>query len=372
MINLDMFRHGIRRIYNQMRERAIILVYHRIAEHVLDPQFLCVSPSHFNEHLDCLRRDYSVVSLSSLRRSLFNRQLPRKTVVLTFDDGYVDNLWNAKPLLERYDIPATMFVTSGYVWQKRELLSDELERIILQQETLPDMLILNISGKVCSWRTGGYPAQRGAWNIGMKYDPTPRHRCYRDLHTLLRPLNETNRKAVLLKLVQWAGCSNQPRLDHCVMEKNELRALSEGGLIEIGAHSVSHLMLAVQPVSFQQEEINGSKRQLEDVLGRPVTSFAYPYGGPNDVSESTIRLVQQAGFESACIAGGIPTLVNLRSNFFTLPRYSVRDLNGDEFAKRLRMAFSIYGTSIFRLGAKLRQIQNWTETRLQKRFSKNK
>jgi peptidoglycan/xylan/chitin deacetylase (PgdA/CDA1 family) len=123
------------------------------------------------------------------------------------------------------------------------------------------------------------------------------------------------------------------------MNRAELKALGEGGLIEIGAHSVSHLVLAAQPISLQQEEINGSKRQLEDFLGRAVTSFAYPYGCLDDINKNTIQLVRQAGFELACTS--VAKFVSLRSSLFTLPRYTVRDWNGDEFAKRLRRAFSI-------------------------------
>jgi peptidoglycan/xylan/chitin deacetylase (PgdA/CDA1 family) len=370
--SLDGIRCRVSDAYSQILGGAIILVYHRIAENVSDSQLLCVSPSHFEEHLDCLRRYYSPVSLSSLRCSLLNGQLPRRGVVLTFDDGYVDNLWNAKPLLEKYDVPATMFVTSGYVGQKHEFFADTVDRIILRQEALPDTLTLDIKGKNHVWHLDGSPAQSSGWNMHTGGYTTGRHRCYRDLHTLLRPLDETHRQAVLLKLVQWAGCSNQPRPEHCVMNKDELRALSEGGLIEIGAHGVSHIVLAAHTVALQQEEVEGSKRQLEDVLGRPVTSFAYPYGGPNDISNETIRLVRQAGFELACTASGVPRRVTLRSSLFTLPRYSVRDWDGEEFARRLRIASCIYGSPLWRLGARLRRVQKWTGAGLWKQQCNDK
>ena len=63
--------------------------------------------------------------------------VPSAGVVVTFDDGYADNFHNAKPLLERYEIPATVFVTTGYLQDQREFWWDELERILLQPGTLP-------------------------------------------------------------------------------------------------------------------------------------------------------------------------------------------------------------------------------------------
>jgi peptidoglycan/xylan/chitin deacetylase (PgdA/CDA1 family) len=113
--------------------------------------------------------------------------------------------------------------------------------------------------------------------------------------------------------------------------------LSEDRLVEIGAHGVSHLLLASQPADVQWREISESKRHLEGILGRPVTSFAYPYGGSAHVGEETIHLVQQAGFELGC--ANVAASVTRRSELFWLPRYLVRDWDGYEFARRLEKAF---------------------------------
>jgi peptidoglycan/xylan/chitin deacetylase (PgdA/CDA1 family) len=75
-------------------------------------------------------------------------------VVITFDDGYADNLHNAKPLLERYDIPATVFVTTGHIGHEREFWGDELDRLLLQPSTLPELLGLSINGSPYQWELG--------------------------------------------------------------------------------------------------------------------------------------------------------------------------------------------------------------------------
>lgn len=314
---------GIHRISNLLQARAVILLYHRIADLHPDPQLLCVTPEHFTQQMEYLRQHYQPISLQVLRQALVSGDLPRKAVVITFDDGYADNLWNARPILERYDIPATVFVTSGYVECSREFPSEELERYLLQARSLPEALKLVIAGKIYSWQIGDLKE-----NI---------EECYHQLHSLLRPLNQASRQVVLEDIANWASCPINARPQRRALNAGELKMLSEDGLVEIGAHGISHLVLSAQPVEVQWREISESKRFLEDILGRAVTSFSYPYGGSKDVSEETIGLVQEAGFTLACANFAAPVI--RRSELFWLPRYLVRDWNREEFAKRLRGAF---------------------------------
>ena len=109
--------------------------------------------------------------------------------------------------------------------------------------------------------------------------------------------------------------------------------LAQGGLIEIGAHTVTHSVLAALTPSSQREEIKESKRFLEELLGRKVASFAYPYGRRCDYSEQSVALVREAGFAHAC--SNFAGVVGRNSDLFQLPRVQVRDWDGDEFAGRL-------------------------------------
>ena len=94
------------------------------------------------------------MGLRELSQAYQQENLPRRAVVVTFDDGYYDNLANAKPLLERYSIPATLFVATGYSEREGEFWSDELERLLLQPGNLPDTLNLTITGKRHHWNLG--------------------------------------------------------------------------------------------------------------------------------------------------------------------------------------------------------------------------
>ncbi|MGB5618733.1 MAG: polysaccharide deacetylase family protein, partial [Desulfobacterales bacterium] len=129
-------------------------MYHRVASLELDPWALCVTTQNFAEHLEVLQKEARPISLKQLVQAHTQGHIPDRAVAVTFDDGYADNLYDAKPLLEKYNIPATVFVASGFVGHKYEFWWDELERIFLQPGTLPEILTLSVNGKTYQWELG--------------------------------------------------------------------------------------------------------------------------------------------------------------------------------------------------------------------------
>ena len=315
----------------------MILFYHRVANLSSDPQLLSVSPHHFAEHLEHVCKYYHPMSLLELVRALAAKRVPNRAVVITFDDGYADNLWNAKPLLDRYDVPATIFVATGYAVQNREFWWDELEKILLLPERLPSSLALNVNGEYYAWdlhETEERSTLR--WDVTMEFCPSPRYKVYKELQRLLRPLDNTGQHQVLNALALWAGVSRDEHPANRTLNHDELKALDEGK-IEIGSHSITHPLLSKQPLEVQKREIAVSKRYLEDILGHSVNSFSYPYGGEDAADENTEKIVREAGYEMACCTVRAP--VTRYSNPYWLPRYLVRNWDGEEFASRLKSGF---------------------------------
>ena len=192
---------------HRLAGHALVLLYHRVTQVPLDPQWLSVTPERFAEHLEILRQDYYTVSLGEMQRRLRWGFLPHNTVVVTFDDGYADNLHRAKPLLEHFDVPATLFLVSGKVGKDGEFWWDELERTLLEPQRLPDSLSLFINCRTYSWQLGEksgkapgkfavYKPQSGIirWNVTLDSCPTPRYRLYRELVPLLKELEEEVRE----------------------------------------------------------------------------------------------------------------------------------------------------------------------------------
>src|SRR5262249_41100114 len=155
------------------REDALILVYHRVTDLTSDPQWLCVPPPRLVEHLEVVRRAYDPLPLSHLRQRWKEKNVRRKSVAITFDDGYADNLLEAKPLLEPWDVPATVFIATGQTGSQSEFWWDELECLLLQPSELPPRLSLTVDGRAYSWDLGGdslseKPAEGWPkWNVSM-------------------------------------------------------------------------------------------------------------------------------------------------------------------------------------------------------------
>jgi peptidoglycan/xylan/chitin deacetylase (PgdA/CDA1 family) len=307
-----------------------------VADLGADPHGIAVTPRHFAEQLDVLRHHHTTLALTTLGHALERGTLPRRGAVITFDDGYADNLTAAAPLLERADLPATVFVTTGFVGQHGECWWDTLERVLLEPGRLPGRLALAIDGTTCQWSLGpgadysqdDYARHRG-WTWRQGQPPTVRHRMFRELFEGLQPLEEAVRQPVIRDLREWAGTPETARPTHRTLTVEELVRLNAHPLIELGAHSVSHPVFRQASPARQREEIEESRSFLERTVGAPITSFAYPYGDPGGAAS----LVADAGFALACTTEA--GLVFHGHDRFTLPRLFVGDWDGDEFAREL-------------------------------------
>lgn len=334
-------RNKISNIKNRVFPGAIILMYHRVAEADSDPWSLCVTPKHFAEHLEVLQKYGNLIHLQELKKRLGNRQSINRSIVITFDDGYVDNLYNAKPLLEKYDVPATVFITTGGIDQKQEFWWDDLDRLLLQPGTLPDLFQLNINNQIHQWELGeatSYSKEAferdQSWRMECLEDPTPRHTLYRYLYQQLQFLPVYERKKCLDKICVWAKAEPIGRLTHRSLSHQEIFELESGGLIEIGSHTVNHPFLSDISIDSQQTEIKQSKHSLEQLLGHSITSFSYPNGS---YGIETPSIVKEAGFNCACCSIANPVKKN--SNDFLLPRFVVEDWDGETFARWLSRYF---------------------------------
>lgn len=329
-------RRALDRLRRRVTARAVILMYHRVAPVDADPWHLCVSPDRFDEQLAVLAKTLRPLSMSQLVHALDERRLPRRAVVVTLDDGYADNLHAAKPLLERHGVPATVFVTSGYVGATREFWWDELEALVLQPDVLPPTLRLELDGRAHQLDLGAAArydeAQRRRDHSRRTWEAPPSSRLgfYRTLWELLRPLPHADRQRALDALRRWAGHDSRARSNRRPLDRDEVAALARDGLVEIGAHSVSHPFLSSLDPAAQREEIRRCKADLEGMVSRRVTSFAYPYG---DFAPVTATLVREAGFASACST--VAASIGAGSDAFALPRFGVGDWPGDELARRL-------------------------------------
>jgi len=302
-------------VRKRFRTGAVILLYHRVTNLKHDPQMLAVSPKHFAEHLQFLRSHARPVSLRHL--SDRSNDDSRKAVGITFDDGYADNLHEAKPLLEEYEAPATVFVSTGYLDANREFWWDELENIFMNGRVLPDTLEIRLKGSPRRW---------------------PSRDAYVGLCAAIRALPPDDRETVLDEVRAWAKKKAVCRDSHRPMTKNEVRQLDKGSVVEVGSHTVAHPVLSSLNADAQRDQIRRDKTTLENLLGRQVRSFAYPFGNRPDYNRASVNAVREAGFEIAC--SNFEGIVWPRTDRLELPRMLVRNWSGDEFARRFEAWFS--------------------------------
>ena len=316
-----------------------MLLYHRVTNLAADPQRLAVSPAHFADHLEVVRADGVLMSLEELVDAARQGRLPPRAVAITLDDGYEDNLRNAAPLLADAHAPATAFVSTGPLGRGGEFWWDEIDRLVLQPGTLPPLIRLQIGDRVGEWDLTGVTrwtaadcARYSAWNVEHGEAPTPRHRLYCDLCGQLPRLTGSARDRVLAELLELSGQDRVTRLTHRPLSAADIAALAKAEQITIGSHTDSHSSLAHLAADEQRREIASGRQRLESLTEVPVTTFAYPFGGSQDVSDSTVGSAREQGINIACCAHA--GTVHREINPLRLPRFVVRNWPRSEFQER--------------------------------------
>ncbi len=320
---------------------ALILMYHRIAEADMDPWGMCVGQSHFSEQLEAIRTLGTPLGLLDYVRRRGQGELPLRPIVLTFDDGYLDNLDQALPLLERHAVPATIFITTGNIGSEEEFWWDWLEAMLLRPAELPDQLVLTLPTGEASWELGEAArydeAQRAGdrWTNAWRATPGSRLRLFYDVWKRLWPLDPTPRRAAMHVLADWSGVLTPPALPRRTMTAAEIRKLAASEWITIGAHTVAHPPLPAHPADVQAREILDSQRVLREITGGAITTFAYPHG---EYTDATIDVLHAGGFE--CAVTVEQKLSRPSMDAMKLPRFGVKDIGGEAFLAQFAPLFA--------------------------------
>lgn len=316
-----------------MSHKALVLIYHRVDNLELDTQLLAVSVNNFELQLKYLKSNYNVISLKQLVKDIINNTIQPNAIVITFDDGYVDNYVNAIPLLTKYNIPATIFITAGYVDKSVEFWWDQLERIFFISNDIFKTLEIKI--KDTDYR----------WDIYTRSDAI---NVYEQMHSIFKSINSKEQANLLYELLSWANLPLEGRANYRSLNSNELKNISKNELIEIGAHTLTHCVLANESYENQMIEIKSSKAFLETFLNIEINAFSYPFGGLNDINDKTIEIVKKAGYKYA-IANEQDIVTNF-TDIFWLPRRLIRNWNIDEFKFKIDYFLNVSEKDLNQIG----------------------
>jgi len=276
-----------RRLSNTVFPGIAVLCYHGIRTTGAPTPFsdLHVTKATFERHCQLIDETCKPMSLAQFREAREGRlTLAPRSVLVTFDDGYRGVLDDALPVLERYRIPAAVFVAAEPVLDRQHFWFDTL------------------------WRRQGEAAVLKARTLA-----------YDDWRTLIKSIETAADET------DW----------HRPLTSAELTGLAASPLIEIGAHTMSHPTLALAGREAQRHEITRCKTALERMTGKPVTAFAYPYGNAGeDYTEETVSIVRDAGFDLAFTTS--ESFATLRCDALQIPRFTMLDTVGEaELAHRL-------------------------------------
>ena len=257
--------------------RLLILFYHRVHQ-VADPlRPSDVDAETFDWQMETLARYFTPLALDQAMELLRQGRLPANAVCVTFDDGYADNVEVALPVLQRWAVPATFFLTTGFfghgcMWNDRVI---ELLRNVKTQK-------LSLS------------------NLGLgEYEITSMDARLHMVNSVLRQLKHLSLEE---RGQQVQRLENELNIDVSyspMMCEEQVSVLTESGM-SVGAHTVNHPILSKISLDEAKQEIESGKRQLEALTKKEVTLFAYPNGVPGkDYEAGHVGLVKAAGFDAA-------------------------------------------------------------------------
>lgn len=282
--------------------RGLILMLHRVAATPGgwrgDPG-LWISAETLSTLIPMLRAlDYQWVTLDQAL-AWPSRGRATRFACLTFDDGYRDNYQVALPILQALEVPATVYITSGFIDGAALAWWYGLEAILNQHP----LLILRMEDQEQRW---------------LATEPAQKHVAYQQACQCLRAAAPAVRAQALRNLEQDYRLDFRAISLAQMLTKAMLRELAASDLVELGAHTVSHPALSALPLAEARTEINASKQALEAQYGVPVRHFAYPYGDRTAVNPAVQALAQECGFASAVLAYGGPLQSN--ADHYALPR----------------------------------------------------
>ena len=275
-----------------------------------------ITPEFLDRTLSLIRAEgYDLVTLDE---ALLRLSAPRKGrffVALTFDDGYRDNVEHAWPVLAKHGAPWTLFVTTGFADRTARLWWLELEEAI---RALPAISL--------ALPDGPFTASSGS--------DAEKQRAFDRLYWRLRKQPEAILLAAISTLAGKAGIDTAALAERECLPWETLRALAGAPGVTIGAHTLSHPMLARHDEAFAQAEIVDSKTRLEAELGMPIRHFAYPVGDPTSAGPREFALAREAGFASGVTTRPGHVFAEHAAHPHALPRVSLNGLHQDEAAVR--------------------------------------
>ena len=293
---LDLYAFCRRRL---TKSQVVIMMYHRVCPKKDNWSLGSINPEVFEEQIQYFCRNYEILSLDELTGYIQQgRRFPEKAAAFTFDDGYLDNYQYAYPILNKYHVPAVIFLTSGHISSDKLFWFDKVSYII--HHTNKNHLNLD--------ELGEFSLQPGTENIISA-----------KITEGFKQIDENRKNFLIDKLKVIADVDIPSGLGkELILSWDNVREMNSNGIV-FGAHTVNHPILANMPLQQAQWEITQSKKDIEKEIGKEVNIFSYPNGRFRDYTPKIVDFVAESKF--ACAVSVSPEkLLNSDANIYTLGR----------------------------------------------------
>ena len=246
-----------------------IYTFHHIADHnpdyLFDPGVADASPAQFRRQLETLLRWANPISLDDLLGALDGNPLPANPVMITFDDGYASNYHTALPILASLGVPATFFVATKFINERRLFWWETLAWTLKQTKRTTLQLPTNSGNSVV--------------------DRLPRRTFATASPTVLRELTDLIKNTAYMNIdafvqaiataadVEWTPAIERNLANELLLTWDQLRSMVGQGMA-VGSHTHSHRVLQTVPIDELQQELAGSKTMLQQELGCDIHAIA--------------------------------------------------------------------------------------------------
>lgn len=296
------------------RGRLTVLIFHRVLaapDPLLPDEF---DAQRFDAVCGWLRRWFNVLPLDAAVRRLAQGTLPARPLAITFDDGYADNHDVALPILRRHALAATFFVSTGFLDGGRMWNDTVIEAVRRTPQATLDLRGIEGAGL-------------GAHAVFSTQD---KRGAIAAIIERIKYLPQAQRNAVVAGIAARCGAVLP---DTLMLRTDQVVALRRAGM-QIGAHTVTHPILATLTPAEAHDEIVRSKERLESITGEPVRLFAYPNGRPGrDYTAQTVAIAREAGFDAAVTTAW--GAAGHGADPFQIPRFTPWDRTRLRFGVRL-------------------------------------
>jgi peptidoglycan/xylan/chitin deacetylase (PgdA/CDA1 family) len=261
---------------------VLILNYHRIGDRqhsLLDRNLWSATDEDFDLQIATITKNFQVVGLNDLESVLQHRR--GRFVMVTFDDGYRDNYTNAFPILQRHGVPATFFITTGFLDVPKVPWWDEIAWIVRSS---------SMSALAANWWT----------TTAVTFDEPDREVAINRLLSVYKGLSGSLTEDYLEFLADELGTGRCPAqvARELWMTWDMIREMKQNGMT-FGGHTVTHPILANLTAEQQDQEVGMCRQRLVEELGEPIAAFSYPIGGPLSFNDQTRAALVRHGFKWA-------------------------------------------------------------------------